>query len=370
MKFDFSLRRPILIAAISISASGGLTRATSASQAPVPPILTPPQIYQFGPVSPLKTADAEHVFEVANNTSLTQVITSLQPSCGCTLALVSGSERLPLTLLPGHSCEVKVTVNLEYLPPGAIDKYVDVMVQGQQSPAAVLEMEGSILAPVMVSPEIVDFGEVAAGSEKSIILTVGMNPALLELVNPPKMVAGDTGDVIVQATPGGETLRGASVARSYRVTLSPNAPAGLLNESLTFRIPAPTMIHSVRAIGGKAGSPEIDVSVPVRADIVGSITSSPKEVLLSTVADNEGPPKTSAEITLTGNHASDLDGLTVESNEPAVTAAFEDSDASGQNQRKIVVTALSAGGTGVTSSKIVVTDNRGRMFVVPVHVIR
>ena len=151
-----------------------------------------------------------------------------------------------------------MSVDLQDLYPGPFDKFVYVMAQGQAVPYAVFELKGLLLPPIILSPTTLDFGNVPEGALRSSTITATFNPVMLTTESPPRLDSS-TADIFVRQLVGLEarlaiaaarhpadqrTLQWPTVTRAYQITLSPKAPPGFLEESLTWTMP-PAIVATV-----------------------------------------------------------------------------------------------------------------------------
>jgi len=125
--------------------------------------------FDFGRINTSVTSRLEHTFTVRNDASRPLMITRLQPSCGCTSAVLAGTGHLPVVLQPGQQVPVLVSINLEPQLSGSIRKTVSVFVAGQSAPVAFLEMEATLnTLTVEAVPRDLNFGRAHYGTEVRI----------------------------------------------------------------------------------------------------------------------------------------------------------------------------------------------------------
>lgn len=102
-----------------------------------------------------------HTFRVTNSRPTVVVWERLVATCRCTTATVSGAPSwLPVTLKPGQTLNVLVSLDTRGLAPGPTTRYVYLFEWGQSVPACTLEMTGIVRAV----PASQDIGR---GPEKS-----------------------------------------------------------------------------------------------------------------------------------------------------------------------------------------------------------
>jgi hypothetical protein len=247
-------------------------------------------IHDFGSVSTLTTASVQHVFVFRNNTSGSEVVADIQPSCGCTSATVldgtPDGASLPIELPAGGVIRIEVCTDLQYLQPGPINKFVYVLLDGQSLPITTFEMTGTLLPPVAITPSTIDFGAVVAGNAHQHRVTVHIDPSLLLYGNRAKLVATGRDLIInqcfsnnagadVAARPmQSHSFIGITVTETYSVALSSHARPGPLHDTLAWVVsPSPSLPEPLTQ--GKSGSsaPSVTVTIPVRGTVVSKIAS-------------------------------------------------------------------------------------------------
>jgi len=154
-------------------------------------ILTVPRVVAYSPSAAYYSFDAtiahrekpiDFVFTLRNSNPETISISRLQPSCGCTHAEEEGAVH-PLRLIPGQQVHIKMSIDLKEQPPGVIDKFVSVFVEGQKWPAATLEMTGTLLPNDAPSRRSLSVGE--AAPRFSLIDAHGLSVSSIKLHDHP-----------------------------------------------------------------------------------------------------------------------------------------------------------------------------------------
>ena len=109
-----------------------------------------------------------HVFKFANRGDGVLEIIGLQPSCGCTSALLSDN-RIP----PGQSGQIKVNLNTRGLV-GRLVKEVGVVTNDPERPRVRLKLQTRIQPEIHLSERSVYFGVVPMGREvrREIVLSI------------------------------------------------------------------------------------------------------------------------------------------------------------------------------------------------------
>jgi hypothetical protein len=112
-------------------------------------------VYALGSLGSLPPGALAHTFVLRNDTHIALTLDHLQTSCSCTTATVAdgaadngasdtGTTDTGTVIAPGKTLAVKVALNPQRLLPGLLHKSVWVFVQGQDAPAATLEMTGAL----------------------------------------------------------------------------------------------------------------------------------------------------------------------------------------------------------------------------------
>ena len=117
--------------------------------------------YDFGQFEATYVRQISALFIFRNPTGQLLTITALYPSCGCTAAIVTSKVALPVTLKPGESLHITVTIDSAHLTPGSIDKSISIYAANHTDPVATLHVTGTILPPVAFSSPTLDFGKVS-----------------------------------------------------------------------------------------------------------------------------------------------------------------------------------------------------------------
>jgi hypothetical protein len=115
-----------------------------------------------------------HVFRFTNQGQAVLEIIGLQPSCGCTSALLSDKR-----IQPGQSGQIKVNLNTRGLV-GRLIKEVGVVTNDPERPRVRLRVQTVIQPEIAISERSVYFGVVPKGEEvrKEITLTIPPDKAI------------------------------------------------------------------------------------------------------------------------------------------------------------------------------------------------
>lgn len=195
-------------------------------------------VYEMGSIGPQPSAALTHSFFLRNDTSVALTLDRLQASCPCTSAKVAGGTGSGTVVAPGQSLSVRVAVNPQMLSPGLLHKSVWVFVQGQDAPAATLEMTGALLPAASFSPPSLAFGQIERGTVLTLLLKATPLPERLEQGTELRLVSPDPD---VQVTPVTPDASGAGAlaetdtpsARAFRVRFVPHAHIGRLQGRLS-----------------------------------------------------------------------------------------------------------------------------------------
>lgn len=337
--------------------------------------------YDFGQVTAPGAQPIAHTFLLRNDTPAPLHLDHLQPSCGCTSAIV-GTDDAPVSssaqtspsppassvvVNPQQEIRVHISVDPSHLSPGNVEKYIWVFVQGQSSPAAVLEMKGTLATGLSFSPTVLDFGTIKAGTHPSLLLTVTQDTRLLPTTTMTHLESTNP-DVLVTPAPEA-AITPVSLAtpapvvqtRTYQVSLAPRARLGALFSSL--------MLLVTDASG--ATTP-LNASVPVRGQVLGDLLASPQSVAFGMV--NAGQANTQ-QIMLTAASPTTLQNLRATSASPFVSVHFlpAKKEASGAPPFALLEVSLSPRiAAGTLESQIIVTTQQGQQLQLPltVYVVR
>lgn len=154
-------------------------------------------VYIAAPMNVLDATRVKHIFVLQNKTGHSLTIEKIVPDHFTSVTItedaqhqefVRDSIRTPV-YFPEHTFSFLVaatqTIHIEtvldtsYRQPGPFQEMLAVFVQGQSQPAAKLTVSGIILPAATLSPAVIDFGEVHAGTDTSRLLTVSLDSRLL-----------------------------------------------------------------------------------------------------------------------------------------------------------------------------------------------
>lgn len=228
------------------------------------------QGFDFG-TQPVIAGPISHIFTVTNRGTASFTVDQLKPSCSCTTAVLEDGRALPVTVPPGGSLAVRVTVDPARLAAGAIHKTVWVFAKGQDDPVATLEVTGTLgdadsLATLerhdvaLFDPQAARFGGMMPGARTTLLVTMvpmqGLAPAgaVYRLVSPDP-------NITAQPIAGGE-----AGTQRFSVTATATTLLGRRSLNLQLIVSAPGRADF---IGG---------SLPITQQVVGDVSLASEEI--------------------------------------------------------------------------------------------
>lgn len=255
--------------------------ASGAADAPAVPSARPllSDRFDFGRISAAVESEVTHEFPLKNTTGKPLTIRSVRGSCGCMSTLIAkdgkpAALREPLVLQPDEEVRITARIALGGLRPGPLTK--SVTVSGSTGTIAQFELTGSLQPAITVSPQLADFGEVKAGSDAAVEVTVMLDRRAAPKTAPTLIApAGTVQAVPVRTTDTEKAENFPTPARlyRYRLTLAPKADLGALNGALTF---APTGDPKADAL--LRGAP-----ISIAGTVRGAAVSEPELVVMGSV---------------------------------------------------------------------------------------
>ena len=242
--------------------------------------------FDFGSVSKLDQDKLEHTFTFKNDGIGPLRIDRVRASCGCTSVLL-GVDGHAVTLKPGDTVQVKVGIDLSLLN-GSIHKSVMLYCDDVAEPLATIGLSAQIREAIALSSELIDFGDVRAGSGATLSLTLNMDTRIVELMSaraqsPASLRIGDghikfptlecsNPNFILE--PKSASLAGANLKLDYWVKLLPRAAIGAITGTIGL-VPAefPVRLHN-------------DLqrqTVSLAGEVLGEVAAVPNSVVLGTV---------------------------------------------------------------------------------------
>jgi len=338
--------------------------------------------YRFGTISALDAARIEATFVLKNAGRGPLSVSRLEPSCGCTTALLTPAAKLTeagaspdrtalssgrsrpnrtgtaeaelVAMEPGETASLRVTVNLTTLHPGPVSKFVTVYVAGRDTPAAICEVQGTLTAGVVFSPPVVQLGRLFPEESKSFVVTARLDRRLASGPASPRLVASSPAIRIVpDAGPAGpEPAAQGVIERKYRISLTPDAPIGYFQARLFFNPEHTDVSATTLAL--------INTSVPVVGEVTGSVSAQPLYLAFGTVPRGT---RTEREVVLTSSETSFPSGARVASASPNLVASLQTPVGA---TAKLVVVVVPTAPRGILQGQITVLLAGGRQLVIPV----
>ena len=126
-------------------AAAPLTPLAGGRVAAMPQAQPPTARYDFGTRAARDQSPLAQTFTLRNDGKALVMVSRIEPSCGCTTAVLSGDQTIPFALKPGQSVSVEVSVSPGRLAPGPTHKTIWVYTADDDNhPAALLEVDGTI----------------------------------------------------------------------------------------------------------------------------------------------------------------------------------------------------------------------------------
>lgn len=338
--------------------------------------------YDFGHAIALSGRRIEHTFLLRNDSDMPLHLGRLQPSCGCTSAVVdapSGSSSSPpagivaapviitasvIIIAPHGEIKVHQSIDTTHLAAGPIEKYLWVFIQGQGDTAAILRTTGILDAGAVFSPNTLDFGRVPAGNMLARRLHLTLNPQLSapgqSLI--PRLMTSSS-DLVIrsldpQASQSAENNGLAVKDHAYEISLSPHAHLGLIDGNLSLLLVSPT--GSVQAI---------DASVSLRGEVIGQVSAEPQSIAFGSVASGAASVQ---EIIVRGKSENALQGLKAATNSPYLIAKFSGASThrgpTGTATRVLRISLSPRLPVGSLATQVNITLPDGQQLVLPASV--
>jgi hypothetical protein len=326
-------------------------------------------LYDCGRIDPFAQKSVQARFSARNETGTLVSVTAVQPSCSCTTARLTRSARdsrlelrMPAAIGPGQPFVVEVSVDLADIPAGMMMKSVAVFVAGRADPALELVVRGDVAPAVTFSPTLADFGNVRAGAGRSLEITASLDSRAAALGAPDLASSSPYVHVVREVSDrpaGGPSASRAAkpagapalVERRYAVSVDRNAPIGTIFANLTF---AP----GSAAIPGLAG-----LVVPVIGQVTGEVAAEPRQVGFGRV-DSRVPY--AMRIILTGETTLALQGLTMTTDSPLLSASLAPAATAAPPFRILTIRLRAGAPAGIFRSNVWVTLAGGTRLTIPV----
>jgi hypothetical protein len=108
--------------------------------------------WQFAPRSLSDEKPLTHTFLLHNDTKTTLTIERVAVSCDCVQALISESKTLPVTVSPGQTVPVQVSLSPRRLAAGPVSKSTWIYLHGADNAGVRLEMRGTVRDEAVTKP--------------------------------------------------------------------------------------------------------------------------------------------------------------------------------------------------------------------------
>lgn len=220
------------------------------------------QAHDFGPVP--RGGKFRHDFLLSNRLAEPITILNVRASCGCTTGRAGASQ-----VAPGQSTVIEAEMDTRnFVGAKATVLYVTLVnARGQESEAR-LGVSANILSDIVLNPGTIDFGTLTRGQAPELSLTIDRigapNWKVERMVTGSRVLGGQL--VETSRTEG-------SVQYTLRVSIKPDAPAGLVRDEIRLLTNDPETAS---------------IPVPVSALIRGDLSASPSVLALGRVASAGG----------------------------------------------------------------------------------
>ncbi len=275
----------------------------------------------------------EHTFVLTNSSSKEIIISELKPNCICIhKAYITNGRHdqtlqidesqgiilpdivsLPIKVMPKEQVKIFVSLDPFSVFPGPVLQSVDVMIQGQTSPVATLEMAGGLQSGIKFSTSVLNFHQIKSGIGMSALLfltldrrlhrslpdnlilrLISNNPDIsVRLINPKLPTTSKTSlapnDFRLQEPEDVLTDFPNETVIEYKITVSSSARIGPIKGSLSLIAPQfPSIVLLNNA------------TVPFAGEVVGTITDTPQIIVFGDVTYGQSVSKS---ITITTRQA-------------------------------------------------------------------
>jgi Protein of unknown function (DUF1573) len=250
--------------------------------------------HDFGRVTQGQVVSHEFILENTGTADI--VIQRVAPSCGCTAAAPSSN-----TIRPAEKVTLKVDFDTSGFS-GEKTKSVDVFTNDRDMPQLALVLRGTIMPRVEISPERLDFGDLAVNSVTS-----------QELEREIEVTASDEGgSKIIGAQSFSKYLKVEKVGgddrkAKFRIQLDPTVPRGPLRDRVVVEIAA----DARRSV----------VNVPVLGFVIGTMRVNPATVSFG-VIDGQGSVERRVKVENLGQKPVKIESVRTDSS--AVTATVKE----------------------------------------------
>ena len=218
--------------------------------------------HDFGPVP--RGAKVRHPFVLTNRLAEPVSIVDVRASCGCTVGRPSAS-----IVPPGGSAIVEAEMDTRNFTARKVTTLsVDVRTASGRQAEVRLGVSSTILSDIVLNPGTIDFGAVARGQARPLVLTIDRTGLatwkVVKMVSASRVI-----DASLQETARTPNL----VSYTLSVSLKPDAPAGPVRDE-------------IRLITNDPETPNIPILVTAR--IQGDLSASPSVLAMGNVASSGG----------------------------------------------------------------------------------
>ncbi len=318
--------------------------------------------FNAGDIDRLRRSQCAHVFVLKNDETVPLTIDHLQPTCGCTTALLehAGSEA---TLEPGKEISVRVTVDTSHLQPGEIRKSVYVFLRGTSTPAATLEMVANILPEVTFHPSLLAFGRLPFNGKRSLPLTATVAAGLLEPSIAATLTSSDPNITIaptgIPVKSGGKTE---TVTLAYNVTLSGNGNLGMRRGNLLFAPKPSALVPSDASSAAHHSLTRSWASLSVTGDIAGNLSMNPPAAVFGRVRPGAN---TRQVVVVESTVSRALEGMIVSSPYSWLSVRLIPGDGA-TDKRVVEISLRKSAPAGEINTHITVSATDGENLILPV----
>lgn len=129
-----------------------------------PVIEIPEKDFNFGEVLPGQVI--HHTFVIKNTGNSDLVISEVNPSCGCTTALL-----LEKVVAPGKSVKIEADLTAQ-MSDGVMKKNINVLSNDPKNPTVIIYLNATVKSDFLMEPKKIEFGEMFIGEKKEFKFTV------------------------------------------------------------------------------------------------------------------------------------------------------------------------------------------------------
>ena len=346
-----------MISRLLLAAIGVLAITANASASTLTPLAGPQTrlradgeaVYDFGRVSVLDGPKIVHTFAVRNDSGAPVTVDRVVAACGCTSTAPTDAHgsavKLPTTVLGGGTLGVQVSVDTAQVAAGQVHKQVWVYA-GAEQPAVTLEMDGTIDAPLTISPTAVDFGRVDVDKAPAPSLTVTFDARLKGHLDGFQLISSDP-DVVLTPMP----FAAGGVVRNYRVSLATGVRLGVIDGNIVALLPSMPALRTV--------------SSPLTGEIIGEVAASPSRV---SFGDIDAGQSSTRQVVISCARPGALADATAISATPLLSARLEPVSTAGT--RTLDITAGPQIPAGTLETQVIVKTVAGDLVLPVVLTVR